>query len=80
MSIWTIWIDLGLERDGKGPLMSSCPYLPSFRIQNMRMIDGKPEYQNGLVRNQSLGLELHGGKPGEGGSLGKRKRTPEARS
>lgn len=24
----------------------------------MRMIDGKPEYKNGLVRNQSLGLGL----------------------
>lgn len=58
MSIWTVWTDLGLERDGKGPLMSSCPCLLSFRIQNMRMIDGKPEYKNGLVRNQSLGLGL----------------------
>uniref|UniRef100_A0A452FB86 Mitochondrial 2-oxoglutarate/malate carrier protein n=2 Tax=Caprinae TaxID=9963 RepID=A0A452FB86_CAPHI len=37
VSIWTIC-----------PLVSSCPCLLSFRIQNMRMIDGKPEYKNGL--------------------------------
>ena len=43
---------------GGPPLCLSCPYLLSFRIQNMRMIDGKPEYKNGLVRKQGWGLGL----------------------
>lgn len=42
-----------------GPLLClSRHYLASFRIQNMRMIDGKPEYKNGLVRKQGWGLGL----------------------
>lgn len=50
-----------------GPsLCLSYPYTLSFRIQNMRMIDGKPEYKNGLVRKQGWGLGLEDGRPWEG--------------
>lgn len=51
---------------GGPPLCLSYPYTLSFRIQNMRMIDGKPEYKNGLVRKQGLGLGLDRWRPQEG--------------
>lgn len=41
----------------------------------MRTIDGKPEYKNGLVRKQGLGLGWQGGLPWQGGGGGRLRGT-----